>query len=346
MADPRFYDNRGPFNLAAVCAAAGLAFPAHLDGETEIFDLASLTGAGPLHLSFFAGGKALLDRFRQSRAGFCLVPGEGAPPPPHGMIILPCASVPHAWAFIAAQFYPGPALGTRSQTPSISPHAKLGANLVLGPSIAIGAGAEIGDGSSIGAGAVIGPGVTIGRNCEIGSNATIAFAHIGDRVIILPGAQLGQPGFGFASSEAGHVRIPQLGRVILQDDVEIGAGTAIDRGGIRDTVIGEGSKIDNLVQIAHNVEIGRHCVIAAQSGIAGSCVVEDFVVMGGQVGLADHSHVGAGARMAARSATTSGQWIEGGRDYGGVPAKPIREWAREIHAVNRLAARRKQDGHG
>jgi UDP-3-O-[3-hydroxymyristoyl] glucosamine N-acyltransferase len=144
----------------------------------------------------------------------------------------------------------------------------------------------------------------------------------------------------------GHLKVPQLGMVVIEQDVEIGAGTAIDRGGIRDTVIGEGSKIDNLVQIAHNVEIGRHCVIAAQSGIAGSCVVEDFVVMGGQVGLADHSHVGAGARMAARSATTSGQWIEGGRDYGGVPAKPIREWAREIHAVNRLAARRKQDGHG
>jgi UDP-3-O-[3-hydroxymyristoyl] glucosamine N-acyltransferase len=232
-----------------------------------------------------------------------------------------------------------------AQGPGVSPQASLGKDVAVGPGAAIAAGVEIGDGTSLGAGCAIGAGVTIGKGCEIGSHVTISHAHIGDRVTILPGAQIGQPGFGFASSDAGHTRIPQLGRVIIQDNVEIGAATMVDRGALRDTVIGEGTKIDNLVQIAHNVEIGRHCVVAAQTGIAGSCTIEDFVAMGGQVGLADHSHIGAGARLAARTATVSGQKVAGGQDYGGVPAKAIREWIREIHAVNRLAKRRAQEPH-
>jgi UDP-3-O-[3-hydroxymyristoyl] glucosamine N-acyltransferase len=218
--------------------------------------------------------------------------------------------------------------------------------VMLGTGVVIGAGAEIGNHVRIGANTVIGPGVTIGHDCEIGSNASISHAYIGDRVLILPGAQIGQPGFGFASSEAGHVKIPQLGRVIIQDDVEIGAASAIDRGAIGDTVIGEGSKLDNLVQIGHNVQIGRHCVLVSQVGIGGSSVVEDFSVLGGQVGISDHVHIGAGARLAARTAAVSGQDIPGGQDSGGVPAKPIREWLREIHAVSNLVRRRKQDDHG
>jgi UDP-3-O-[3-hydroxymyristoyl] glucosamine N-acyltransferase len=345
MADPRFYDNRGPFSLAAICRAAKLALPAGADPGAEICDLASLSGAGPRQLSFFAGGKPLRDNFLQSRAGFCLAP-KGAPPPPQGMTVLTATSVLHAWAEVAALFYPGAALDVWPMRPAVSADAELVENVVLGPGAAVGTGAEIGDGTILGANASVGPGVTIGRGCEIGANVSISHAHLGDRVLVLPGAQIGAPGFGLASSEEGHIRIPQLGRVIIQDGVEIGAATTVDRGALRDTVIGEGTKIDNLVQIAHNVEIGRHCVIAAQSGIAGSCIIEDFVIMGGQVGIADHSHIGAGARLAARSATVSGQKVEGGRDYGGVPAKSIREWAREIHAVSRLAARRNKDGHG
>jgi len=209
--------------------------------------------------------------------------------------------------------------------------------------VSVGPGAEIGEGTRIGPGASIGPGVAIGRNCEIGANVSISHAHIGDRVIILPGAQLGQPGFGFASSAAGHVKIPQLGRVIIQDDVEIGSCTTIDRGSLRDTVIGEGTKLDNLIMIGHNCQVGRHCVLAGQVGIAGSCVIGDHVVMGGQVGIGDHSYVGSHARLAARSGTASGVVLQGGIDYGGAPAKPVREWAREMHAVTRLAKRRRQD---
>jgi UDP-3-O-[3-hydroxymyristoyl] glucosamine N-acyltransferase len=137
--------------------------------------------------------------------------------------------------------------------------------------------------------------------------------------------------------------MPQLGRVIIQDDCEIGAATTIDRGALGDTVIGEGSKIDNLVQIAHNCQIGRHCIIAGQAGLAGSVVLEDGVILAGQVGLGDHTRVGAGARLGARAGTGSSIFLPGGVDYGGAPAKPVREWAREIHAVTRLAKRRAQD---
>ncbi|MES2472393.1 MAG: UDP-3-O-(3-hydroxymyristoyl)glucosamine N-acyltransferase, partial [Pseudomonadota bacterium] len=195
----------------------------------------------------------------------------------------------------------------------------------------------------IGPGCAIGPGVAIGRNCEIGANATISHSYVGDRVTILPGAQIGQPGFGFTPGANGFIKMPQLGRVIIQDDCEIGAATTIDRGALGDTVIGEGSKIDNLVQIAHNCQIGRHCIIAGQAGLAGSVTLEDGVILAGQVGLGDHTRVGAGARMGARSGTGSSIVLPGGVDYGGAPAKPVREWAREIHAVTRLAKRRAQD---
>jgi UDP-3-O-[3-hydroxymyristoyl] glucosamine N-acyltransferase len=225
----------------------------------------------------------------------------------------------------------------------VSANARIGRDVILGPGSVIGPGAEIGDNVRIGANTVIGAGVAIGRNSEIGSNVTISHAYVGDRVTILPGAAIGQPGFGFASSAAGHEKIPQLGRVIVQDGVEIGAGTTIDRGAMGDTVIGEGAKIDNLVQIGHNVQIGRHVVLVSQVGIAGSSSVGDFSVLGGQVGIADHVRIGPGSRLAARSAMVSRQEIEGGQDYGGVPAKPVREWLREIHAVSQLVRRRKRD---
>ena len=345
MADPRFYDNRGPFTLARVCAVAGVALPDGCNGDAPVYDLASLDGAGPQHLTFYLGGMALADSFLASGAGFCFVPASGKQrPAPPGMMTIPCGSVQHAFAAAAALFYPQPALGDWRQGEAVHPTARIGKAVTLAPGAVIGPGVEIGDHSIIGPNAVIGRGVAIGAHCEIGANAGIAFAYLGDHVLVLAGAQIGQPGFGFASSAKGHARIPQLGRVILQDYVEIGACTGVDRGALGDTVIGEGSKIDNLVQIGHNCQIGRHCVIAGQAGLAGSCRVEDFVILGGQVGLGDHTHVGTGARMAARAGTGSSFDIPGGRDYGGAPAKPVREWARELYAVTQLA-KRKRDGH-
>jgi UDP-3-O-[3-hydroxymyristoyl] glucosamine N-acyltransferase len=347
MADPRFYDNRGPFSLAEICARAGAAMPVGKDGAILIDDLAGLEGAGSNHLTFFSGGREMVEAFACSHAAFCLVPlKSGHHKASSAMTLLPVASVPHAFAAVAALFYSEVSQPVWVQEDAISRQAKLGRNPMIGPGTVIGPGAEIGDNVRIGANSVIGPGVAIGHGCEIGSNVTISYAYIGDRVTILPGAAIGQPGFGFASSQAGHVKIPQLGRVIIQDGVEIGAATTIDRGAIGDTVIGEGAKIDNLVQIGHNVQIGRHVVLVSQVGIAGSSTVADFAVLGGQVGIADHVRIGPGARLAARSAMVSGQQIEGSQDYGGVPAKPVREWLREIHAVSQLVRRRKRDENG
>src|SRR5471032_2785 len=346
MADPRFFENLGPFSLAQICEKSGIALPAEADGARAFFDLADLAGAGAQHVTFFSGAAALRDIFTGSRAGLCLVPQPSSAKPrpeaPPSMIVLETPSVGRAFAAVAVLFYPLYSQPRWQQKLAVSPEARIGKDVELAPGVVIGPGAEIGDQTRLGPGTVIGPGVAIGRACEIGANVTISHAYIGDRVTILPGAQIGQPGFGFATNGEDYLKVPQLGRVIVQDDVEIGAATTIDRGALGDTVIGEGSKLDNLVMIAHNCQIGRHCVIAGQTGLAGSVVLEDGVVLAGQVGLGDHSRVGAKARMGARSGTGSAIFLEGGQDYGGAPAKPVREWAREIHALARLAKPRKQ----
>jgi UDP-3-O-[3-hydroxymyristoyl] glucosamine N-acyltransferase len=346
MADPRFFRNDGPFTLAAVTAKLGLELPAGSDGAAVIADLAGLDGAGPQHLSFYSGLREQQEIFQASRAGFCLMAEKNAAvAAPTGMVVLAVKSVRHAWAVVAESFYPesGQALWPSG---AIDPGAKVAPGVQLGHAVSIGAGAEIGEGTRIGPGSAIGPGVTIGRGCDIGGHVTITNAHVGDRVTILPGAQIGQPGYGFASSEAGHVKIPQIGRVIIQDRVEIGANTTIDRGALGDTVIGEGTKIDNLVMIAHNVHIGRHCLVIAQVGIAGGCEIGDFCVFAGQAGVGDHVRIGPGARFAGQTGVPPNSVYEGGADYGGWPAKPVREWLRELHVLKMLLKRQKKDGNG
>ncbi|HWM62318.1 MAG TPA: UDP-3-O-(3-hydroxymyristoyl)glucosamine N-acyltransferase, partial [Rhizomicrobium sp.] len=251
MADPRFFENLGPFSLAQICEKSGTPLPAGADGARAFFDLADLAGAGPQHVTFFSGVAILRDVFAGSGAGLCLVPSQPSsakprPQAPPGMIVVETASVGRAFAAIARLFYPVHSQPHWQQKQAVSPEARIGKDVELGACVVIGPGAEIGDGTRLGPGTVVGPGVAIGRACEIGANVTISHAYIGDRVTILPGAHIGQPGFGFTSDGEGYLKVPQLGRVIVQDDVEIGAATTIDRGALGDTVIGEGSKLDNL----------------------------------------------------------------------------------------------------
>jgi UDP-3-O-[3-hydroxymyristoyl] glucosamine N-acyltransferase len=341
MADPRFFDNRGPFSLARICEAASTSLPEGADGDADVCDLASLSGAGAAQLSFYTGaGGEGARQFAATAAGYCFVSRDEKRAAPPSCIAIPCGSVPHAFAAAARLFYPDSSLAVWTQTAAVDPTAKLGARVALAHGVVIGPGVEIGEDTRVGPNTVIARGVAIGRNCEIGSNVSISHAYLGDRVVVFPGAQIGTPGFGFASSAKGHVNVPQLGRVIVQDHVEIGANTAIDRGALGDTVIGEGTKIDNLVQIGHNTRTGRHCAIAAQVGIAGSSELGDFVVFAGQVGVADHVTIGDGARFAGRTGVTSS--LAGGIDYGGLPAKPMKQWARELVAVSNLVKAKKK----
>jgi len=339
MADPRFYDNRGPFRLSELCAQAGLDCPAGADADAVIYDVAGLAQAGPPHLSFYDAKRAKAE-FLATKAGWCLVGDKLRETAPPETVLVRCRAASRAFGAVARQFYPEHELDIRAQERPVHPSARLGEGVVLAPGVVIGPGAQIGDRVRLGAYCVIGRGVTIGERSEIGAHAAVGFAHIGDEVLIQPGARIGGSGFGFASGADGHIKIPQLGRVIVQDRVEIGANATIDRGALGDSVIGEGTKIDNLVQIGHNSVTGRHCVIAGQAGMSGSVVIGDFVIIGGMTGIADHLTVGDRARLAGLSGVA--QDLDGGRDYGGIPARPIRQWHRESALIAKLARKGKR----
>jgi UDP-3-O-[3-hydroxymyristoyl] glucosamine N-acyltransferase len=211
--------------------------------------------------------------------------------------------------------------------------------VTIAPGVVIGAGAAIGRGTRIAANAVIGPGVQIGRDCEIGPGASLSFCLLGDRVRISSSAVIGEAGFGVAGSSRGLVEIPQFGRVILQDDVSVGANTCIDRGAYDDTVIGEGTKIDNLVQIGHNTRIGRHCVLAGHVGISGSVTIGDGSQLGGKAGVTDHVRIGAGCKLAAASWAMND--IPDGEVWGGQPARPHRRFLRETMWLAKEAGKRR-----
>ena len=308
--------------------------------DSRITDIAPLDRARSSDITFLDNAK-YLDALATTRAGACLLAPRFTGPP-HGLVTLVTAEPYRAFVAVARALFPSAlrpsslfGLSGRSADARVHASARIEAGVTIDPLAVIGPDAEIGSGTLIAAGAVIGPGVAIGRDCAIGAGATVVHALIGDRVIIHPGARIGQDGFGYLPSPRGHQNIPQTRRVIIQDDVEIGANATIDRGSTRDTVIGEGTKIDNLVQIAHNVSIGRHCLIAGQTGISGSSQVGDFVMMGGQVGLADHVTVGSGAMLGAQSGYMSD--VPSGQRWMGSPAQPLRDYMKSVALLRKVA---------
>ena len=340
MSNPRFFPAPAPVTLADLAEATGAKLSDPAFGTRTVRAIAPLEGAGEGDLAFL-DNPAYAKHAATTGATACFVS-----PKYRESLAADCAALvsndPYrAFAKAAARLFPTSTrpqslFGSTGISPGshVHPEARLEPGVIVDPGAMIGPGAEIGRGTLIGAHAVIGPEVRIGRDCAIGAHATITHALIGNRVIVHPGARIGQDGFGFAMGPAGHLKVPQIGRVILQDDVDIGANTTIDRGANRDTVVGEGTKIDNLVQIGHNVVIGRHCVIVAQAGISGSSVLEDYVVLAGQAGIAGHLRLGMAAQIGAKSGVMTD--VPAGAKYLGAPAKPARQFFREVAAVAKL----------
>ncbi|ADZ70527.1 UDP-3-O-(3-hydroxymyristoyl)glucosamine N-acyltransferase [Polymorphum gilvum] len=346
MSDPIFFSPPPQTSLAEIAAFAQAEI-VRGDPDLPIAGVAPLEDARAGMLVFFDNVK-YLDRLAETQAAACLVAQRHLTKVPEGVAALVCKDPYRSWALVLARLYPdalrpapvyGPIHGDArvSERAVVHPQAVLEDGVVVEPGAVIGAGAEIGAGTVIGANAVIGQSVRIGRDCAVGANATVQHALIGNRVILHPGVAIGQDGFGYSMGAGGHVKVPQVGRVIIQDDVEIGANTTVDRGANRDTVIGEGTKIDNQVQVGHNVIIGRHCVIVSQVGLSGSCTLGDYVAIGGQTGVAGHVEIGMGAQIAAVSVVND--TVPAGGRYGGVPAKPVKQWFREVTALKKLAER-------
>lgn len=337
MPDSRFFKRSAILSVGELAALTGAELGPGADAAYTLESVMPLDQAGPKDLSFLDNVK-YREQFAATKAGACFVSKDMAAHAPKGVNLLISASPYKAYALAAQKMYPEEIPATKiSEAAQVDKTAKLGKGCAVEAGAVIMEGAEIGEGCWIEANAVIGRNVKIGKGCRIGANATVSHALIGDYSRLYPGVRVGQDGFGFAIDPKGHVKVPQLGRIIIEDHVEIGANSCIDRGAGPDTVIGAGTWIDNLVQIGHNVRIGRGCIIVAQVGISGSTVIEDFVAIGGQAGIAGHLRVGKGARIAAQSGIMRD--VPPGEEQMGSPALPIKEYMRQIVALKKLAGK-------
>ena len=334
MPDARFFLTAESLSVTALAALTGAEVVR--GGDAVIKAVAPLSQADRGAIAFL-GDRRHAAALTDTGAGAVFVTHDMARKAPEGAAILTTRFPQAAWAAVAARLHPPIEL---DETPGVHPEAEMEEDVRLGAGVVIGARARVGRGTVIGPNTVIGPGVAIGRGSRVGANVSVGYALIGDRVRIASGAVIGEAGFGAAGSARGPVDIPQLGRVIVQDDVSVGANSCIDRGAYDDTVIGEGTKIDNLVHIAHNVTIGRFCLIAAQVGVSGSVTIGDGVMFGGKAGVGDHQTIGAGARIAGAAAVLSD--VPPGETWSGYPARPLRRFLRETVWLAKQASSRKK----
>lgn len=341
MADQRFFTRSSPQTLSALAEIGGARLHDAADPSLVISDIAPLDQAGAGTLSFLDNAR-YKQAFAQTKAAACVVSSAMVELAPAGCHLLLSETPYKSYALIAQSFYP------ETRPPAvIAKSAVIGKDVVIGDGCAIDAGVVIGEGAVIGEGtwieanAVIGRNVVIGDQCRIGANASVSHAVIGNHTRLYPGARIGQDGFGFAIDPAGFVKVPQLGRVLIGDHVEIGANSCIDRGAGPDTIIGDSTWIDNLVQVGHNVKTGRGCVLVGQCGIAGSTTLEDYVIVAAQGGIAGHLTIGRGARIGAQSGVMKD--VPAGEEHFGIPSQPIKQAMRQIAALKRLTKPQKSE---
>ena len=340
---PGFFEIAGPFSLTKIADHIGTRLLADDSGSRMFSGVRPLQLASADDIAFF-DNRRYVGQLRETAAGACILAERDAALAPGPVTTLIVAQPYEAFAATMRLFY-ADALRSkagkdrlRANGQTVDPSAQIEDGAVIEAGAIVGPEARVGSGTVVATGAVVGYRSVFGRDCYVGAGATVTHAIVGDRTIIHAGARIGQDGFGFAMGSIGHAKVPQIGCVRIGDDVEIGANTTIDRGTIGDTTIGAGTKIDNLVQIGHNVVIGKHCVIVAQSGIAGSAELGDYVVMGAQSGILGHVKVGEGAQIAGLAHVKND--VEPGARMGGSPARPFKEWARELAVIRNLGRRK------
>ncbi|MFN6982427.1 MAG: UDP-3-O-(3-hydroxymyristoyl)glucosamine N-acyltransferase [Brevundimonas sp.] len=332
MPDTRFFETLAPLSVADLAAKIG--GEVERGGDRIIGSVAPLSSADGGAIAFL-GDRKFAAALAATKAGCVIVPAEAVASAPAESAVIVSRTSQASWAMASALLH-RPVTLNRAIPAS---EAAEDDTVVVEPGVVLGEGVRIGRGTRICANTVIGPGVQIGRDCVIGSNVTVGFALIGDRVKLYAGARIGEAGFGATGTAAGAMDIPQLGRVILQDGVTVGANSCIDRGAYDDTVIGENTKIDNLVMVGHNCVIGRNNLMAANTGISGSVTSGDNVIFGGKAGIGDHITIGEGARVAAGAGVLAN--IPAGETWSGYPARPIRQFLRETIWLAKQASSKK-----
>ncbi len=335
MVDTKFFNNKGPFTLAQIAEICEAELEDKSKADVRITDLATMFNAKEGEICFFFDKKKKAAG-ADIKATACVTTSELAQYVPENVIKL-ISDNPHL-GFVKLNYAmyeaPKPVSGI-SPKASVSPTAEIGKNCYIGDFAVIEDGVKLGDDCVVEAHVTIGRNCQIGSRCHIGAGAGISHCIMGDDCYIYGGARIGWDGFGFMTLQGQHKRIPQLGRVIIGNDVEIGANSCVDRGALDDTIIGDGCRIDDLVMVAHNVKLGRGCILVSQTGIAGSCTFGDYVVCGGQTGFADHLNIGSGVQVGAQSGIMRD--IESGMVVMGTPAVPIKDFMRQVSYVQKLS---------